>query len=752
MKNSKTTSQVETVEIIPEIDTKVDGSWQPIEGETVRALKDQIMRSRTESRIQEGEWETIKTEAISVLSKCVPPTAPPRQETGLVIGYVQSGKTLSFTTVAALARDNGYQMVIVIAGVSLNLLDQSTQRLEGDLDLLGQSRRKWQHFKSSEFNEGDHKEIADGLEDWRESRDSKVPQQECQTVLITVMKNYQHLKDLDCLLSKLNLSDVPTLVIDDEGDQASLNTQVKKGETSTTYQRILSLRRHLPHHTFLQYTATPQAPLLINLIDILSPKFAKVLTPGLKYTGGKAFFQDAPNQIRTIPDNEIPRKNNPLDAPPESLLEAMRIFLLGVSIGMMDNSDDNRSMMVHPSYQTIGHKRYLHWVEKIMENWVDILKLGEGETDRQDLLEEFRNSYEDLQNTVPDLPSFEEISTRLLRAIRKTRPFEVNATHRKTQSVPWRRVYAPILIGGAALDRGYTVEGLTVTYMPRGAGVGNADTIQQRARFFGYKEDVFGFCRVFLEDRVRNAYRYYIIHEKDVRQRLIEHDKTSKSLDEWRRTFFLDVSLKPTRHNILDIDYRQGNLSSQWYIPKAPHYSIEAIEANRSTVQKFCKNLQFRDDEGNCQRTEVQIHDVAVVSLKDVYRELLVPFRTTLSVDSQKFTGIRLQIASYVENHPQTLCTIYRMSKGNLRKRTLGKKNEISQPILFQGPNPKTGKIYPGDSKIRGRGVTIQIHKLELTTENGDIFSDVPVVTVWLPKNVSTGWLVQDQGGTEIES
>ena len=91
-----------------------------------------------------------------MLAKCVAPTAPPKQETGLVVGHVQSGKTLSFTTVAALARDNGYQMVIAIAGTSINLRDQSTKRLEDDLNLLTRADRKWQHFKSHEFNEGDH--------------------------------------------------------------------------------------------------------------------------------------------------------------------------------------------------------------------------------------------------------------------------------------------------------------------------------------------------------------------------------------------------------------------------------------------------------------------------------------------------------------------------------------------------------------------------------------------------------------------
>ena len=136
MNNRETLRQIETVEIIREVVTKLDGSWQPKDGETLQTLKQQVLHSG----LTEVEWETIKTEAVSVLSKCVDPTAPPRKETGLVVGYIQSGKTMSFTAVTALARDNGFQMVIVIAGMSLNLRDQSTKRLEDDLDLANQLR------------------------------------------------------------------------------------------------------------------------------------------------------------------------------------------------------------------------------------------------------------------------------------------------------------------------------------------------------------------------------------------------------------------------------------------------------------------------------------------------------------------------------------------------------------------------------------------------------------------------------------
>jgi hypothetical protein len=79
------------------------------------------------------------------------------------------------------------------------------------------------------------------------------------------------------MLADLDLSGRPVLVIDDEADQASLNAKVNSGEQTTTYTRIMELRSEIPHHTFLQYTATPQAPLLINIIDLLSPNFVEVL-------------------------------------------------------------------------------------------------------------------------------------------------------------------------------------------------------------------------------------------------------------------------------------------------------------------------------------------------------------------------------------------------------------------------------------------------------------------------------------------
>lgn len=161
------------------------------------------------------------------------------------------------------------------------------------------------------------------------------------------------------------------LVIDDEADQAGLNTRTGQGAAqSTTYQRLVTLRQNLPHHAYLQYTATPQAPLLINIIDVLSPRFAELLTPGGDYVGGETFFEESSNLVCVIPAAEIPSRSNVLQNVPPSFLVALRLFFLGVAAGFALGHDQqrgrrNRSMLVHPSRETTGHGQFYHWITQI---------------------------------------------------------------------------------------------------------------------------------------------------------------------------------------------------------------------------------------------------------------------------------------------------------------------------------------------------------------------------------------------------
>lgn len=699
--------------------------------------------------VPEASQDTTRDAAVAILAKGVPPTAAVGQETGLVVGYVQSGKTMSFEAVAALARDNAFKIVIVVAGTATPLLAQSTGRLRRDLRLDEPNRaRRWIQLQNPGSGDATIQAIRDVLEDWR---DERTPEHYRKTVLITVLKNHRRLQNLAGLIRAVRLQGESVLIIDDEADQASLNNQVAQRLESSTYRCLMDLRQVLPNHTYLQYTATPQAPLLVSIIDALSPNFVQVLDPGGEYVGGRDFFGDNPAYARVIPPQDVPSNANPLAEPPGSLLQALRLFMVGVTAGIHAGGNiGNRSMMVHPSRDTAPHREFYTWVRDIFEEWKRILALSNDDPDKQELVEDFRDAYDDIAGTVgAEVPPFDELVPSLPFAFRNTRVLEVNARGGRTPPVEWRNAYGWILVGGQAMDRGFTVEGLTVTYMPRGIGVGNADTVQQRARFFGYKRRYLGYCRIFLEQGTLNAYRRYVDHEEDIRSQLRVLQDAGRPLNEWKRAFVLDPALEPCRRDVLEFDYMRGRLSDDWVAPRVLLAVDAVVRSNRGTVDAFLNGLRFEQAAGHPDRTPIQRHEVTEnVSLRDILEQLLVPMRITGTTDSQRNTGLLLQLKKALERNGQESCVVYRMSPNERRRRGVDADGEVTN--LFQGeapvnPRERRGEVYPGDRAIRDAGrITVQIHRIDLSQDNAVVAQDVPVIAVWVPARLAQGWVVQD--------
>ena len=219
----------------------------------------------------------------------------------------------------------------------------------------------------------------------------------------------------------------------------------------------------------------------------------------------------------------------------------MRLFFLGVAVHIATNDpESNRSMMVHPSHLPLVHRQYFLWVSRVREQWIRDLALLVGDADRTALLNLFQNDYGDLQATKPDIPTFEALAACLPRALRRTNVQEINSVRGQPTPVNWNEEYW-ILVGGQAMDRGFTVSGLTVTYMPRRVGVGNVDTVQQRARFFGYKRSYLVYAASLLKPLSIIHFESYVNHEQDVRTQLIEHRNTGRPMSDWRRQFFLTL-------------------------------------------------------------------------------------------------------------------------------------------------------------------------------------------------------------------
>lgn len=692
-----------------------NNQWLPSVGVETQSLLAHLQLPR------ESE-QTLTDETAEILSQCGNPNHTTNSEIGLVFGYVQSGKTMSFTTLTAMAKDNGYQMVIIIAGISTNLVAQSYTRLERDLRIDTRTDLQWLSFRNPRLNDiTTRNQIATALAEYR---DNTFPEEERKTILITVMKQRNHLPNLQELLQTLNLDSVPTLIIDDEGDQHSMNRFARQNarqggnRRSAINDRIINLRNSILHHTFIQYTATPQAPLFIDLMDSLSPNFIKLLTPGPGYTGGRTFFVERPELTEVISD--IDPEEDPT-APPASLISAMQVFFLGVVKGMRNREGKKRSMMIHPSQLTYTHADYFRFVVNIQNHFVEVLSLPDDNPDKQDLLNEFRIAYNDLERTATDLPPFEELTGHRLRhAINSTVIQSLNSRGGNRTIVEWRNNYSFILVGGQAMDRGFTVEGLTVTYMPRSVGVGNADTIQQRARFFGYKQSYLGYCRVYLDEDARDAYIDYVEHEEDMRRRLAEHQASGRSLNEWYREVFLSSDLNLARTNIFSNEFERTITGGEWNAIKIPHFSQQIITSNQDAASTFIANSQF-DRTGRIPVLRTQ--------LATVYDELLNLLRFTSPADVGDYTSLLYALSRHLEEVPDETCTVFLMSDfQNPRERTLNQENnQINQ--LFQGRSSN----YGGDREILGDGITFQIHILNLLQDDRIVFSNIPAIATHIP-------------------
>ena len=719
--------------------------WSPVAGPEAAGL---INR---QTNLDEVAKTQLRETAAAILGKGHPPLAGTRTRTGLVVGYVQSGKTHSFTTVIAQARDNSNPLVIFIAGTSVPLFDQTTAPLNKELNIYDeQIPPSWILIPNANTND-----VA-AFRKWRQDwLDPELNFDEKPTLLITVMKQHRRLLNLADLLDQFDLTEIPSLVIDDEADRASLNTRVQQGRESPTYEYIVRVRTALPNHTFLQYTATPQAPLLINIIDALSPDFVDVLQPGLGYTGGLDFFGQDRRYATAIPPGDIPTPQNPLTAAPDSLLDALAFFIVSVAAGKIEgrsSANPNRSMLVHPSRTTIQHFQYFNAVQNAIADWQTVLSSPATDPDRVQLVQWLTAAYANLHSTVPDLPPFDAILQRLPRAMRDVQIVEVNTrAGQRTPAIEWQRAYGWILVGGQAMDRGFTVRDLTVTYMPRGPGVGNADTLQQRARFFGYKRRYFGHCRIFLETDVLDAFRAYVEHEEQMRSELIHIRDDGLPLAQWKRSFILDARLRPCRANVITHAYARGNFSEDWFFPRALHWPQNVVDENNQIVGTFIARHNFAPDQSYPSRQPAQQHMVcSTANLSDVIENLLVPYRVMDAGDTNEQIGLLLQLRNALDQNQNETNIAHYVTKLSLSHvpltRTVASRASDEYCKDLRG-RPAGGThilaTLPSKTTIVFRFSSIDL-TLMMQTASGSL-NHVPLVAVWVPRRMDVDWLTQLQ-------
>lgn len=460
----------------------------------------------------------IDTDTDIVMNNIENPTVTNFSRYGMVVGHVQSGKTGNYSGLVCKAADAGYKFIVVIAGGMNNLRNQTQERLNeafvGQTNGVQVGAGKGDSDKNltpyslttvlRDFNRHDADRASQGVN----FETINVP------VLIVIKKNTSTLRSVISWLEKQyknKVADHAMLVIDDESDYASVNTREEEDPTAINggIRRLLSL---FSRSAYVAYTATPYANIFIDHEaenvsvgrDLFPKDFIYALDAPTNYFGARKIFLDTNGRhLIEVTDNgdDLPAGHNKdidVSSIPNSLKEAIQVFLLNIAVRCLRGyAISHNSMLVHATRFTSVHQKIAieitNYLDDLQEDVIAFGKLQDAKS-QSDNIQALSNTYSLYFNQ--EEFSWEEIINNLTDNVGSVLIREV---HQKT-TVPleYRKDIATnaIVIGGTSLARGYTLEGLSVSYFLRNTVF--YDTLMQMGRWFGYRSGYEDLCKIYM--------------------------------------------------------------------------------------------------------------------------------------------------------------------------------------------------------------------------------------------------------------
>lgn len=488
------------------------------------------------------EIEEVLDSSSTILGLLDPPASQVAfSSRGLVLGYVQSGKTTNFIATAAQAADSGYRLIVVLSGVTNNLRKQTQDRLERSLTGTNPNNWHWLTSLDADFNESKN---ANQLLSPPGNR-----------VIAVIKKNNSRLKSLKKWLNSaplLTRQGLPVLFIDDEADQATINS-AKVAHRQTAINKTLTEildTKFLPRHAYLGYTATPFANILSDARteqQLFPRDFIYPLKRPENYFGAEQLFGRNPlaeeeqeisqgrNIVISVSSKDrsqlgkLANTNSVVTEPtlPNSLLEAIKWFIVSTAARRCRSKKNKFStMLIHTSGRIYAHQDMKTLVEKQLNSWK---KLPPNEISR--LFEDCWDS-EKSRGTIDgdeQLPKFIEIESLVSKVLDELKLIVDNSRSddrlvydfgREEESVPF------IVVGGNTLARGLTLEGLICSYFMRTSSY--YDSLLQMGRWFGYRVGYDDLQRIWMQDDLIPMFRDLALVEEEVRSQITELAKEGR--------------------------------------------------------------------------------------------------------------------------------------------------------------------------------------------------------------------------------
>lgn len=486
---------------------------------------------------------------------------------GLVMGYVQSGKTTNIESVITMGADFGYNIFIMLSGTIENLREQNLERLQKDIEFSPNSNIQWKFFDNIKGQKLDGYLVN-----------------ERARIVTVCLKNSTRLKNLNKWLidstSPATKAKMNIIIIDDEADQASLNTkkiQEEEIERTKINKLILELVNCKKFHStnYISYTATPYGNFLNeNSEESLYPKdFIISLPKSSQYIGASEIFGNEDDIVDPLPiieeiDNKDLKIMENIDDEildfPNSLKDAICWFICTLAVQRYKKSLKPVSMLIHTNNKQKIHQKTAEVVEKwlnqnknyLLDDCQKIYNKEKRKMSKQDFFDVMKN-YNFSLYPVDDYPDFIEIKNEIeqileaeISHITITEKGDLkfhkgihividNSNNKKgiDDNGNFIRLAYPeegtvdvasglIIIGGNTLARGLTLNGLTSSYFSR--RVPQADSLMQMGRWFGYRLGYELLPRIWLTKEAEAKFKEVSYIENRLREDLKKYDLGTK--------------------------------------------------------------------------------------------------------------------------------------------------------------------------------------------------------------------------------
>ncbi|TXD39291.1 hypothetical protein FRC98_02510 [Lujinxingia vulgaris] len=541
---------------------------------------------------------------------------------GLVVGYVQSGKTANYTGVIAKAADYGFKLVIVLTGMTSSLRRQTQRRL--DEELCAQNPENWNSLTSvSQDFQGV------GSPDYLLN-----PKHRHGRVLCVVKKNVHILERIRSFFdaaTEETRRNCPVLIIDDEADQASVNTRQKADERSAINRKIVEILEILPKTVYLGYTATPFANIFIDpsLPEDLYPRdFIVDLPRPRQYFGAERIFgremlqneedqasYDGLDMVRDVPESDVeqlcpPRRDSRFNFMPSmtpSLERAILYFFLASACRFARGQErKHTSMLIHTTLYTHTHgqlqsivKTFFSELEDEWTNSPDTLTARLREVWDE---EHLRVTSSDL-NMAVEKKDFDELIQHFNDVFESSEIVVDNGRIGGGLTYTNNDKKVHIAIGGNTLSRGLTLEGLIVSYFIRTASA--YDTLLQMGRWFGYRPGYEDLPRVWMTSELLDQFIHLATVEEEIRNDIRRYESEGRS----PRDFAVRVQTHPklavtSRLKMQNVKLASASYSDSHYQTfQFDHENLEwlqhNLQATRSVLQEAASVSQLEEKSGS---------------------------------------------------------------------------------------------------------------------------------------------------------